>query len=252
MEIEEKHNANYEVSEVPMSCDEVPTEIDGDVFIKRNGFGLIVGSAGSGKSNLVIWLLTHRRNEMLNGKFDRVYYISPSMDTIDRELGLNEDRVYTEFNQLVMDEINSIEDEHTIEAKENGEPLPQKLIIFDDMIMELNKPRNLNVLMKTIYNRRHRGYYILITAQKYNLLPRKLRVSLGNKGFLILFKTQHKKELEDIHQELIDLNKNEFDDLLEYVFPEEEKYNFLYVRFDKSLKQQFHKNFNKLKIKFLK
>jgi len=251
MDIEESVSDKYKVSEVPMSCDEVPTEID-DMFVKRNGFGLFVGSAGSGKTNLLIWLLTHRRNEMLNGKFDRCYYISPSMDTIDKELGLNQDRVYTEFNQLVMDEINSIEDEHTMEAKENGEPLPQKLLIFDDMIMELNRPRNLNVLMKTIYNRRHRGYYILITAQKFNLLPRKLRVSLGNKGFLVLFKTQHKKELEDIHAELIDLNKNEFEMVLDYVFPEEEKYNFLYVRFDKPLSLQFHKNFNRLKLKFHK
>jgi hypothetical protein len=39
---------------------------------------------------------------------------------------------------------------------------------------------------------------------------------------------------------------------LDYVFPEEEKYNFLYVRFDKPLSLQFHKNFNRLKLKFHK
>ena len=150
-----------------------------------------------------------------------------------------------------MNEILAIEAEHTAEAKEE-EPLPQKLIIFDDMICELNKPKHLQVLMKLIYNRRHLGFYIIITAQKYNMLPKKLRVSLANKGFLVLFKTQNKKELEDIHSEIIDLNKNEFEQILEYVFPEEERYNFLYVRFDKPLSQQFHKNFNKLKLKFNK
>ena len=251
MEISERFNEKYQVGAVKMSCDEVPTEID-DTFVKRNGFGLLVGSAGSGKTNLLIWLLTHRRNEGLNGKFDRVYYISPSMDTIDRQLGINPERVYTEFNQVVMNEILATEAEHTAEAKEEDEPLPQKLIIFDDMICELNKPRHLQVLMKLIYNRRHLGFYIIITAQKYNMLPKKLRVSLANKGFLVLFKTQNKKELEDIHSEIIDLNKNEFEQILEYVFPEEERYNFLYVRFDKPLSQQFHKNFNKLKLKFHK
>ena len=251
MDIEEKFNDDYQVGAVKMSCDEVPTDID-DIFIKRNGFGIFCGSAGSGKTNLLIWLLTHKRNKGLNGKFDRVYYISPSMDTIEKDLGINEDRIYTEFNQDVMDEINAIEAEHTMEAREEEEPMPQKLLIFDDMIIELAKPRNLNTLMKTIYNRRHLGYYILITAQKYNLLPRKLRVSLSNKGFLVLFKTQNKKELEDIHQEIIDLNKNEWEHLLEHVFPEEEKFNFLYARFDKPLSQQFHKRFNKLKIKFSK
>ena len=92
MDIQEKLNEEYQVGAVKMSCDEVPTEID-DIFIKRNGFGILCGSAGSGKTNLLVWLLTHRRNKGLNGKFDRVYYLSPSLDTIDRELGINEDRV---------------------------------------------------------------------------------------------------------------------------------------------------------------
>ena len=252
MDIDEKYNEDYQVGKVQMSCDNVPTEIDGITFICRNGFGVVSGSAGSGKSNLIIWLLTHRRNKCLNGKFDRVYYISPSMDTIDKELGLNPDRVYTEFNEGVMNEINEIEREFSEEAKEEDEPMPQKLLIFDDCIVELAKPRNLAVLMKTIYNRRHLGYYIIITTQKYLHLPKKLRVSLSNKGFLVLFKTQNKAELKDIHEELIDLNKKEWEQLYEYVFPEDETYNFLYVRFDKPLSTMFHKNFNQLKIKFRK
>ena len=252
MDIEEKINNEYQVSKINMSCDKVPTEIDDNILITRNGFGVLIGSASAGKSNLVLYLLTHKRNKGLNGKFDRVYYISPSMDTIEKEIGINPDRVFTEFNQEVMNEINAIEAEHTAEAKDEDEPMPQKLLIFDDMIIELAKPRNLNILMKTIYNRRHLGYYIIITGQKYNLLPKKLRVSLSNRGFLVLFKTQNKKELEDIHQEIIDLNKNEFEKILEYVFPDNEKYNFLYVRFDKALSQSFHKNFNKLRLKFKK
>ena len=49
MEISERFNEKYQVGAVKMSCDEVPTEID-DTFVKRNGFGLLVGSAGSGKT----------------------------------------------------------------------------------------------------------------------------------------------------------------------------------------------------------
>ena len=124
MDIEEKINNEYQVSKINMTCDKVPTEIDDNILITRNGFGVLIGSAGSGKSNLVLYLLTHKRNKGLNGKFDRVYYISPSMDTIEK--------------------------------------------------------------------------------------------------------------------------------ILEYTFPDDEKYNFLYVRFDKPLSQSFHKNFNKLRLKFKK
>lgn len=251
MDIAEKPNEDYQVGEVKMSCDQVPSDID-DIFIKRNFMGVSVGSAGSGKTNLLVWLLTHRVGKGWNQKFSRIYYISPSMDTIDRDIGLNEERVYTEFTCDVIWEILAIEAEHTEEARENEEPIPQKLIIIDDCIVEINKPKNLACLMKLIYNRRHLGFSVLITSQKYNMLPKKLRVSLANKGFLFLFKTQNKKEIDDIASEIIDLNKNELHQLLEYVFPEGEKYNFLYVRFDKPLSQQFHKNFNKLKLNFHK
>lgn len=251
MNIDENYNEEYQVGPVKMTCDDVPSDID-DIFIKRNFLGVLNGSAGSGKTNLLVWLLTHRKGKGWNQKFDRVYYISPSMDTIDKEIGVHEDRVYTDFSCDVIWEILAIEAEHSADAKENDEHLPQKLIIIDDCIVELNKPKNLACLMKLIFNRRHLGFSVLITSQKYNMMPKKLRVSLANKGFLVLFKTQNKKEIEDIASEIIDLNKHELEQLLEYVFPEEEKFNFLYVRFDKPLSQQFHKNFNRLKLNFLK
>ncbi len=251
MEIQEKFNDDYQVGEVKMNCDNTPSDID-DIFIKRNFFGISVGSAGSGKTNLLIWLLTNRVGKGWNQKFQRIYYISPSMDTIDKDVGFAEERVYTEFSSEILQEILAIEAEFSDEARENEEPIPQKLVIIDDCITEINKPKHLANLMRLIYNRRHLGFSILITAQKYNMLPKKLRVSLANKGFLFLFKTQNKKEIDDIASEIIDLNKNELHKLLDYVFPEDEKYNFLYVRFDKPLSQQFHKCFNRLKLKFAK
>ena len=127
MDIDEKYNEDYQVGKVQMSCDNVPTEIDGKTFICRNGFGVVSGSAGSGKSNLIIWLLTHRRNKCLNGKFDRVYYISPSMDTIDKELGLNPDRA---ISQRALERI-----------EENGLldiiPFLETKIIFKHIIIDL-------------------------------------------------------------------------------------------------------------------
>ena len=80
MYIDEKTNENFQVSKVNMTCDSVPTEIDSKTFIPRNGFGCLLGSSGSGKTNLLVWLLTHRSNMGFNKKFDRVYYISPSLD----------------------------------------------------------------------------------------------------------------------------------------------------------------------------
>ena len=62
-----------------------------------------------------------------------------------------------------------------------------------------------------------------------------------------MFKSINKKETESIREELLDLNKNEFKQITNYVF--DEPYNFLYIRFDLPQQDQmYHKNFNNLRI----
>ncbi len=247
MDIREQPNENYIVSKINMTCDNHSTDIDQRVLIPRNGFYVLSGSAGSGKTNLLVYLLGHRKDKGFNNKFDRVYYLSPSFDTIGKDIGLAEERIYTEFNadilQGIMDQERVLRDE----AKENDEEPAQVLYIFDDLIVELKKKENLNMLMKLIYNRRHNNAYIIICTQKYNALPLKLRVSLANKGALIIFKCQ-KKELKSVHDDLIDMEGKDFKQLCDYCF--DDRYNFLYIRFDKQIERGCYKNFNQLTLTF--
>ena len=72
---------------------------------------------------------------------------------------------------------------------------------------------------------------------------------LGLINFVLFFyKYKTNRELIKIlHKEIIDLNKNEWFELLDYVFTDKELFNFLYIRFDKDLPKMFYKNFNQLK-----
>ena len=70
-----------------------------------------------------------------------------------------------------MNAINAIEAEHTAEAKDEDEPMPQKLLIFNDMIIELAKPRNLNILMKTTESLLNFGVYRHLRSSRSTWFP---------------------------------------------------------------------------------
>ena len=65
----------------------------------------------------------------------------------------------------------------------------------------------------------------------------------------IIFKSSNKKELATIYDELVLLDKADFEKLLRYVFAE--KFNFLYINTNEEFDSQYHKNFNKLRLKNL-
>ena len=60
MNIKEIYN-NKTVKKIKMKCDNYKTDIDGKFMIPRNGFYIISGSAGSGKTNLLISLLSEKK-----------------------------------------------------------------------------------------------------------------------------------------------------------------------------------------------
>jgi hypothetical protein len=131
------------------------------------------------------------------------------------------------------------------------------LIIADDVVMDISKDKNVErLLTKMMMNRRHicgksednegAGLSMWITTQVFNKLPRPLRATASHH---IIFKSTNKKELATIYDELVLLDKSDFEKLLRFVFAE--RFNFLYINTDEEFDGQYHKNFNKLKLKNL-
>ena len=98
-------------------------------------------------------------------------------------------------------------------------------------------------MMKLIYNRRHTsgGVSIIITTQVFNKLPLNLRRCASD---LVLFSTSNKLELESIFKEYINIPKNDFFSLCNYVF-KKDNHQFLWMRIEKN--EYFH-NYNKLEL----
>lgn len=117
------------------------------------------------------------------------------------------------------------------------------MIIIDDFITELNKDKSSSDIKKLVFNRRHllkNGMVsILLTSQKYSLVPCAIR---SNLTMIFTFQLNNIC-LEKIKYELIRCDSNYFKTIIEYIFKNSE--NFMIYRLDKNL---FYKNFNKITI----
>ena len=239
LRIEEEIKPNgCAIAKFNMNCDNDDTTIP-DPLPKGHFAMSIVGKSGSGKTNMVLNLLT-KRGKMLNRKFDRVYLISPSLATItdDPFETIPEEQKYTDLTPAVLEEIKA-------DIANSGEKC---LIVMDDVVAGIKDRKLEMAVAKLTYNRRHlcgEGgcCCLIITSQVYNRIPLSIRKNFSH---LILFKSSNKRELKSIADEVALMPDKEFYELLGYTF--DKRHNFLYVDTTKDTNQMFHKNFNRLSI----
>tara|TARA_R110000787_G_C13053312_1_gene406822 strand:- start:141 stop:494 length:354 start_codon:yes stop_codon:yes gene_type:complete len=84
------------------------------------------------------------------------------------------------------------------------------------------------------------GLSMWMTTQVFNKMPRALRATAD---YYIMFKSSNKKELETLFDEVILLQKDQFEEMCRYVFCD--KFNFLLIDTNEDYKNMYHKNLNK-------
>lgn len=226
MKITEKPS-DLSVSKIKMNTDQIDESIPKPLPNILTFFMILVGAPGSGKTNLLVNLIA-TKNKCYYQKYDRVYFISPSQHTIDKDLKFNPDRCFTTFSDDIL--------QHIIDTEEQEQN--RILIILDDVVAQIAK--NNKTLLRFIYNRRHlgAGTSIIITTQKYNKLPLEIRCCASD---IFLFRPSNKKELLDFHSELVNLDYKDFEDVCRYTF--QNRHDFLYYSITN---QAYHRNFNRL------
>lgn len=195
---------------------------------------LFIAPTGVGKTNLIINLLDRPR--FYKNKFDKVvlfsntYYndkIWESCKTIESE------NVYTDYSD---DTLQSLVDEQE-DAKQSGEPI-NTLIIFDDIIQQINK--NKSLINSLVMRNRHYYLTIWITTQKYSRVSLSIR---NNIAYYVLFGIKNKKEKQFIIDELSDnISEDDFIKLWEYAL-EGKNYNFLVISVKDSPDKVYRKQF---------
>lgn len=236
---EKEYDKKINITGQKFTCDDIDLSIP-KPLPQKGGFGwLITGRPGFGKTSLIMSLIC-KQGKAFNKRFDKVFVFSPSMITMDDdpfEL-IPEDQ---KFEEPTFDNLQGVLD--TI--KDSGDKV---LLILDDTICDIRGKGKVaieNLLQKIFFNRRHLcgsggSCSIIATSQTYNKVDPKLRKTCD---FLTCYKPV-KREVENIYDDMIQIPKKEFYDVLKYIF--DKKHNFMFLDTSLPDHRMIHKNFNPL------
>lgn len=180
-------------------------------------FMAIIGSAGSGKTSMMVNLLTSC--DAYKKAFHGVHIIMPehSVASLKKNVFKNHPRMHDELNYETLDSILE-------SVKQDAEEKYNSLLVMDDVTASLKNLEVQKLLQKTIYNRRHYRLSIMVLLQSYNAMPLSIRKTLSH---FLAYKPRNKKEVEAIFSELIFLDKDTADKLQRYVY--DEPYSFMFA-----------------------
>jgi ABC-type dipeptide/oligopeptide/nickel transport system ATPase component len=205
--------------------DKLSPHLDDDVLLshmnKRFICGLI-GKAGSGKSSLLLGLLS--TSKKFKKVFNQVFVFMPKTS-----MGSIKNCVYDElpdeqkFEGVTFDNLQEV---YTI-LKKNKEDKKLSLLIFDDVQSYLKTKEVETALLHIIANSRHLRTSIFICAQNYNKVPKNIRISFTD---LFLFNVG-KTEYKNIYEENVEVDDHEFEDILKLYrkYKESDIYSFIYI-----------------------
>jgi hypothetical protein len=208
----------------------------------RNGcIYAIIGSPGSGKSNLLFSTLFKNTN-YYRSRFDNVFLITPesSFLSLSKHPFQDHEKVYHELSAEVLQTIYNEIMELKTQAIENGAPIEHSCIIVDDFASDLKDISIVNALKQMLIKSRHINTCFIFTLQSYTMFPMVLRKLITN---MSLFKPKNNAETETVRTELLNMNKDDFLKLYNYVF--DKPYNHL--DYDTTT-MEIRKNYNLLQI----
>lgn len=201
-------------------------------------FAAIIGSAGSGKTSLMVNFLTNKK--MYAGAFDHVHMCCPknSLGSLKDDIweGHPADKMHDTLDWMTLDTIHA-------KARDRAKVKPEPettLLIIDDQTVWLKKKEIEAKLREIIYNRRHLRMSVWILVQSYNSMPLNIRKTLSN---FYMFRPRNKKEAESIWEELLFVPKNTGNALLKFVY--RDMHDFLMGDANTG---QVYRNFNEIDI----
>ena len=157
---------------------------------------------------------------------------------------LPENQIHRSLSLKVLEDLEE-------EIQNNREDGKHSVIIFDDVGSQLRKSQAIDKkLTQMIQNRRHdfTSYFILL--QKFKDAGTGIR---NNISHFMTYKPKNRVERDAITNELLPFKNNKSEQLLNYVFENDDKFSYLFV--DMSLKKtnkfRFFKKFNLLELEDL-
>jgi len=186
-----------------------------DHFNKYNTT-LFVGRQGSGKTSLAINFI----KQIYKKKFHKIYVFMPSTSRFSLKPNifdiLPEEQLFEELNEQNISLVYE-------QLKDNRKNKLKSLILYDDVQKALKDVTVLKSLQNIIANQRHLFVVNFILAQNFYNVDPKIREIINN---LIFFKMD-KKQTEKIFKNVVEIPKESFDNIRDFVF--DENYNWCMI-----------------------
>ena len=251
MKITEQPNKDMAVGKVEMSCDQKIMDNKGrsvcSPLMQSSFLYLISGPSGSGKSNLLVNLLTKggtseckKNMKSYKGMFDHIIMVSPSAHTIQNKLmdTIPSEQRYDSLTPEVFEKVEELtenaveEDIHT-------------LVVLDDVSSQLRRKEVENELNQLVKNRRHINVSLIIISHKITDYGTALR---NNANLIFIFRPKSKREYDMICGEFMMRPANECKEIIDHIY--QGKHDFMLI--DQSLREsshfEFHRNYDRLLI----
>ena len=199
--------------------------------LNRYTFDVLCGKPGSGKTSLMIGMLTGKKDKQIYRKvFNHVLVVMPrtSIQSMKKNVFKkhSEEKIFEELDLPTIETIYS----KLVEASNEDE---NTLLILDDVGASLKNNDIQKIFRKIIYNRRHLKTKICILVQSFLSLPKEIRKLLNN---IFMFKPS-KVEFENLFDELFETNKDLAMDIMNEGY--ENPHDWLMLNVDS---QRFYKN----------
>lgn len=188
-------------------------------LMNKSTFTCFLGSAGSGKSSLIVSFLQTRN--MFHKVFHNIFVFMPAGSRssmkdnfFDKHIApqqLYDDLTYKNLADCYEKIQKAAEDDET------------SLVIFDDQQKNLRDNQIRKLFLSMVNNRRHGKLSIWIANQNYKGIEPSVRNGLTD---IFIFKI-NKKEMETIYDEHVEQHQDKFMDILKYCF--REPHSFMYI-----------------------
>jgi hypothetical protein len=220
-------------------------------IIPRHSSSVIFnGRSGSGKSNLLINLLTrpefYGRTKPSNEKsqyFDLIFLFSPTADGGDdlvKFLKIPDKRIFTKPEPSILD--NILKTQKDLIASKGIEKSPKILIIFEDIQSNAGGILNSPSFLKCFIQARHLNVSTFLLGQSWTKTPRACRLQANN----IFFFPSSGSEVELLVKEFCPphTDKKDFQKLVERATTD--RYNFLHINMREPPEERFRHNLDKI------
>jgi hypothetical protein len=214
-------------------------------LIPKHPFRLILsGSSGSGKSNLLLHLLTQK--QLYKGYFDIIFIISPTAGKLDdsysalaKHKGKTVIRIINDLNADLIEQIMATNKKLILNNQVHK--APKILIVYDDVVAD-KKFMGMKSFLHSFIASRHYNASVIICTQKFNSVPRTCRLQAN----AIMYFRGTNGERETLVNEFSPAGYNKKETSAIFDYATRDPYSFLYINLMAPRSERYRKNLKEI------